>query len=46
MITLRPHPTDDVTFLSYLETLIQNQVKDYKPKHLYLIRLENWFDDK
>ncbi|MDJ1473390.1 hypothetical protein [Xanthocytophaga flava] len=46
MIALLPHPTDDATFLSYLETLIQNQVNDYRPNHLYLIRLDNWFDDK
>lgn len=46
MITLLPHPTDDVTFLSCLETLIQNRVKEYRPNQLYLIRLDNWFDDK
>ena len=39
-------PTDDAGFVEVLNSLLQGPISRYKPKALWIIQIDNWFDHK
>ena len=46
MIDLTKYNNDNPDFISNIETIIWDKVNKWKPKDLYITRIDNWFDDK
>jgi len=46
MVELTRHINDNPNFISNIETIIRDRINKWKPRDLYLTRIDNWFDDK
>ena len=46
MTELKKYDNDNPEFISNIEMIIKDQIEKWKPRDLYLTRIDNWFDDK
>ena len=46
MIELEKETSDNPTFVSRIEDIIVDQVKLFDPQEIYIIKINNWFDQK
>ncbi|MEZ5014948.1 MAG: hypothetical protein R2794_11715 [Chitinophagales bacterium] len=46
MIDLSRYDNDDPDFIFTIEIIIRYKVDKWKPRDLYITRIDNWFDDK
>lgn len=46
MIELTRYDNDNFDFISSIETFIRVKIDQWRPKDIYLTRIDNWFDDK
>lgn len=43
---ISPQSTDDSNFIKNINLILQDRIDLWKPKELYLTRINNWFDQK
>lgn len=46
MKELTRHTNDNPDFISNIEIIIRDRIEKWRPRDLFLTRIDNWFDDK
>ncbi len=46
MKELTRYKNDNIDFLSNVEKIVEDRINKYKPKDLFVTRIDNWFDGK
>ena len=46
MIEILPNEKDDKDFIKLILQILNNSILLYKPKEIYVVEIDHWFDDK